>query len=400
MKNKKYTNKQKTNWINLSFFQNEKEEPIREINSRPIGPIEIEINNPAKIKKELLQIQILREFQQQIDQNIFEMKSLRYELSEIETQQKEITETEELERLIRKFQEIKEKVDEIKSNYDVLKNRDLINEISRLIEDQHIKDLVEEYKENSQNKQELVDLKNEIDRRVEYLSEIEQLDVKKDTLEHDIENKNEELTGKENKLEEHNQNLNAKETELENIKVTASTYDDMIGSFEQKVKNIAPERQVTARMGLISSMLGVTLIATAVKHLKKANNPVKLASNAILFGIGVHGVRKALKPEVTYKPSANYEGEFTKMIDDIDYLYKHISQSVNDIEYLKTSFKETFDKYVNTPVYMEALAKIQKMETEMKQQKIKIKNQLGKTQTIKNTNYVKIKTINEMNRNN
>lgn len=371
------------------------EDEVIEINL----PIKENIDNTISIKN-----RIIEEIEKNLKEDYYRLNNIKYELSTIKKEEEKELSLDEVNNLIEKLNALIKQFEKLKREF-YKNNYDKINELG--IDDKYINELIIEYKTALKNNDiesaGLIQIK-EIEEYIDILNNIAVIEDDSYKINEDLSSKLQELNITDKEMDEFEQKYNNMEKITRYINAFSNEQENIINNIEKKVaQSTKITKKAEYQTDLIidySKLLSSTLLmaTTAMIPQTKTGNMLKIGLIVAAIANMSRIVKTSTKEAkvTTYISKIDYSSSIKSSLGNISDMDTLIYNSLNDIKYMRQSFKSEFEQYKNVmSEYASMLSKLDSIEKELI-----VKQQLAKTYENKlndvlEKNNVKVKRLEE-----
>lgn len=387
--------------IPFSKFKDHKKQDDKEIFDDNKSQKQVDAKNDIIIN---IKNTILEQIEKNIKDDYHKINEIKYQLELLETQEQDELNKEEANELIEKLNNLIKDFEKIKKNF-YSNHYDKLKSIG--INDTYINSLIEEYKtairDNNVKDLGLLQIK-EIEEYIEIINNISIIEQKQDKLSTNINDKKERLDITLQKMEEFENSYSSIEKVSKYIASFSKEQNDLIKNIQDKVNEssiITKTAELQTELYLdYSKILASTLLMAATTMIPptKAGNILKLGLMTISIANFTNAIKTTTKEKkVTTKTNyIDYESTIKSGLGNINNLDTLISNSIQDIKYLKKHFIKEMEEYKYAiPEYTDLLVKLDSVEKELISKKDIAKEYEEKLQNTLKKNNAKVKRLEE-----
>ena len=181
------------------------------------------------------------------------------------------------------------------------------------------------------------------------------------------------------------------------IRYQQEIVDSMYEKASYLEKEITKKTEVIGHRKIVSSLFRIAGGILTIPFTGK--NLFGIALGHTMINKGLKEMNRKLETREKIVVDYKYEdisNQINDVKDKVDYINLVLSDSLNEINKLKTNFSETFKKYDNVlPEYLDTLEKLNNLENSLKYQQNKILNVDKKLEKEKEINKQKLMKINK-----
>lgn len=271
----------------------------------------------------------------------------------------------------KKYEELKSKISKLKSQYDTIKNKYDLSEFS-IIGTIKIMDSIDNYKTlASLNEIEMMVkvCKSEIDK----IDNITVINEESKVVEENIENRKEEETGIKVKFNKNKEKVDEiksiEETVAYELKEQEKIIDEMYKEASHYEKEITKKIEYIGHRNILSSLLRIAGGVLTVPF--TGLNIFGIALGTTMINKGLKEMNKKLETREKIVISYNYEdisSQISNMKDKVEYTNLVLIDSLNEIQKLKENFNQVFKNYEYIlPEFSDTLNRINLLEKKLQE---------------------------------
>lgn len=363
------------------------------INMKVINPLPKGIDLKQEKKKVVLEEKIVDKVEVKVKESIKEVKKISKELKELSKVVLKTTNKEEMEKHKKKYNELIERLEKLKKEFKIIREKYHFEDYQKLNDDVLAKD-VRDYKDIS-SLEEIEQLVLVCQKETDKLKEnVEKVVIIKEKVMTNIDNKTEKIDVDNKDINAISKNLDAISDIEKDIDKEALKIQEKLEEISKKMfnvyKRIKVKKLVKTDIDLLSS---VAKIATGIMTIPIANlNSNKLGVNLIKKGL------KMLEPKYKYVDSYetiyyDLEPEINKEIDETKLLESNIDEAYDSLISLENEFILEYDQYKENENYKNNLAKIATIKNVLEQKKYLVNSINKGLLNEKQKNKTKVKTL-------
>jgi len=391
-----------TEEITTSSNPQEPQESLEEIaiESEVVQPTPSESDTPIEVEEqleaesELLEQAILDGIEKIIQEDLYELEKIEYELQVLAKREEEEVLTDEIDKIREELEALLEKFELIRSRYEQFaENNDLLP-----FDDNYFYNLMAEYKDTVQNNQSTEEINDSIQHIEEYVGVIEKIiesEKKADILEGQLEEKKSDLEIRDEEFETLKEEYENIEKVVTEVDAFSKEQDKLLASIEEKIKYSEDiQSRIDTQISIvpdINKLLNATLMFAAVGKIPPTPRGYLMKTGLIIGAL--RNASQFLRTEQTQKKVTtikytNYAKEVISSINSIDDIVEKIENASIDIQYMRETFEKECSEYQGLiPEYDELIKSIDDAEKQIETNKniiLKYRDDFEKTLEVNN----------------
>lgn len=341
-------------------------------------PIEIQIT-PEENQEEL-EYKVIESIERIIKTDLYELENIKFKLEVLNEIKNQEFETTEIERLKEELEYIIKKFEEVKNKY---KNLEINSNTELQIDENEIYNLVNEYKERvtSEKSENLIsEVNKQIKQIEEYVSVIDILihvGNEKDNLETELDEKLEELQIRDDEFDKLQLEYTNIQTMNDEIEAFTKEQDKIIKELQYKIEHtetITKSIEIQTEMVTnFSKIINAIIMFEAAKKIPATPAGMIIKTNLILGAISSMSQLieiKETKKEVINVSYTDYVIDIENNISSVHSMVNYIDKAQKNIEKISYTFKKECEEYRDSiPEYNTFLKKIEYMNKTLTEQK-------------------------------
>lgn len=362
-----------------------------------------DVRDKEELKQELA-VRIIKKIKSRLDDNLNELEVLESQLYFLNKDNSRELELAKVILIKKKIDEINKKIEKIRGQYEILKNNYYLEDVVE-IDDKFLVDDIIKFRE-------LVD---SIDENREFVKEYKLLDEYRDLYE-----KLEEVSDIKERLVQENEekiiNYSDRDSNYvaicrevvevddikKNVEEEIDRQNEYLNDLMKKVNKIDENEYVSYRFKGLGELIGSSLKYLGLMMMSPlAGFLPNIAVNTISAREMVRNIRKNMRLEEIKKVSYtafNFNNEINRKLDDIDYIYYVIDDTISEVSRLKSDFLAQYNG--NMIGYSDTLNKINELERMMGNNRKKvdiIRKYMLKGKKINKDKMIKVRKMNQDN---
>lgn len=333
-------------------------------------------NDLKSAKEEVLEKQIVLEFERMVKEDYYEIKDLEYELKVLSQQEEDAVLQDEVDELKKRIEALLDKFDAIKKKYDTLEfTKDLVN---LSIDNHYLTTLVNNYKKEVQDNIVISDLMKKVKETKDYIGIIEKIvyvEKEKESLTTKVEDKKEKFEYRDTNFEELEKQYNDIEKINDEIEAFSNTLDAIIKDIQNKIENmgnISNKRETYTKIVPDMNRLFRAMVQFMVSAMIPRTRVGNVAKAGLVVG-AIHNLAHSFKRERTTETRkivefTNYEKDILKNMTNIDDFITKLNNASKTIQEIKETFKKEIAEYASfIPEFKELMENIEIIEKELEE---------------------------------
>lgn len=347
---------------------------------------------------EYLKIEIVHILEQNIDDNIYELKKIDLSFYNIDKEVEKISDNDDIKNIEDEINKLLEKLEQIRKELISLEKT---FELRLPIEekDNYLIYLIDEYKDKIKNKKKLTDNLKYNETYKSIIKKIIDIEEKKEELLEKVDSKKEQLNLKNDKLKDMNESIVSITQAAVKIKNLVDKQNEMLSNIKKLVdENV----HITEKVKYITKSVNHSfmdlflLIGMFKKSLNIKNNAIAMVQTAVILDL----INKMCTPtleKVVIKENdlVDYEKMIKTCLNDTTKLDNLIDNNLDTISSIRYSFLYDYKECNDLSEYKEVMKNLDKIEEDVKMRKEKIKLMKLEIESELEENSIKVKKYSE-----